>query len=148
VSDSPVGATPRAGEALWLSDAAARRVLARAGELEAARGAGVAAARLREAALEAGISAAAFDVALAEEVSAESGNAATPQRTVAWGFASRRRAAAMAVFGLIVTASAIAVVASGRSRPPRWQPASAARAAAPARMVRMTTTQAPAGRSR
>jgi hypothetical protein len=62
----PHPGVPPDGPDAPLSEAEARRVLARAAERERAWSAGVPVARLRDAAVEAGISAAAFDAALAE----------------------------------------------------------------------------------
>ena len=56
----------QARDAERLPEEAARRVLARASELEAARGAELSVAELREAAREAGIASGAFEQALAE----------------------------------------------------------------------------------
>lgn len=58
----------QARDAERLPEEAARRLLARASELEAARGAELSVAELREAAGEAGISPAAFEQALAERL--------------------------------------------------------------------------------
>ena len=65
-------------EAERLPEDAARRLLARASELEAARGAELSVAELREAAREAGIAPAAFEQALAELRDEERAVAAAP----------------------------------------------------------------------
>ena len=74
-----------------IPDAMSARVLTRASELDALRRAGATVAELREAATEAGISAEAFDAALAEVQSAE----ATP--VVVRGSRTRLKAIAAAV---------------------------------------------------
>jgi hypothetical protein len=56
----------QAGDAERLTEESARRVLQRAGELEAARGSELSVAELREAAREAGIAPGAFEQALTE----------------------------------------------------------------------------------
>lgn len=67
-------------DAQRLPEEAARRLLARASELEAARGAELSVAELREAAREAGIAPSAFEQALAELRARDSAPAAVRAR--------------------------------------------------------------------
>ena len=69
-----------------LPEEAARRLLQRASELEAARNTGLSVAELREAAREAGITPAAFDQALAELRSADSSSAVATPTSRRWRF--------------------------------------------------------------
>jgi hypothetical protein len=97
---------PAKADSEVLSEPAAARLLSRASELDAARGAGAAVLELRAAALEAGISARAFDEALAELHGAEQARVpdvrAQPRR--------RRRLWALAVgVAALIAASSIAV---------------------------------------
>ena len=96
---------------LRLSDAAARRLLARASELDVAHGRMVTISNLREAAIEAGISTQAFDAALRElqQQSAAQSVAAAAQARAAgprWRHArtASRVAVAVAVVLLILGA--------------------------------------------
>jgi hypothetical protein len=78
-----------------LPEEAARRLLQRASELEAARNTSLSVAELREAASEAGITAAAFDQALAELQASQASSAVVPTTR-------RRRLAPLAVTALTV----------------------------------------------
>jgi len=88
----------QARDAERLPEAAARRLLERASELEAARGAELSVAQLREAAREAGITPGAFEQALAEyrETASSPTAVATP--------APRRRLARLWPAALVLAA--------------------------------------------
>lgn len=110
---------PAEPDAEVLPESAAARLLARASELDAARGAGAAVTELRAAAAEAGISARAFDAALAElhgtgqaRVPAVSGRLRRRPRTwaLAAGLAALIGAGALAVTQTRVPAGAAAPV--------------------------------------
>jgi hypothetical protein len=109
----PHPGVPPDGPDARLSEAEARRVLARAAERERAWSAGVPVARLRDAAVEAGISAAAFDAALAE---ARLRPAAGPR---AW----RRAVAAVLGVALVFGAGVAAVQRGGAGAVPSAPPA-------------------------
>ncbi len=89
-----------------LSDAEARRVLARAVELDAQLGSGLQLPELRRAALEAGISAHAFDAAVAEQAMVRAEPVVHPVRVLALD-ALRRNALATGGFVLLLEVSTV-----------------------------------------
>jgi hypothetical protein len=86
-----------------LSEETARRLLARASELEAARGAELSVGELREAAREAGITSGAFEDALAEFRGRDSGARQAAVAIPTWRRVGRFWPAALILSGLLST---------------------------------------------